>query len=112
MPTDSANPFNARGTLRLGNDTVTVFRLPELARQGLADLDRLPFSIRVLLENALRHAGRGFVTESHVRDLASWSPSAASEAKCRSCRRGSSCRTSPGCRAWWTWRRCGTRWRG
>src|SRR4029079_9948164 len=45
----------------------------ELARQGLVDLDRIPFSIRVLLENALRHAGRGFVTEGHVRALAGWS---------------------------------------
>src|ERR1700674_3269277 len=70
MPTDSTNPFGARGTLRLGNDDAAVYRLPELARQGLADLDRLPFSIRVLLENALRHAGRGLVTDDHVRALA------------------------------------------
>ena len=38
----------------------------------------LPFSIRVLLENALRHAGRGFVTEAHVRELGAWTPTAAS----------------------------------
>ena len=76
MPSDSSNLFGARGTLRLGNDDAVVYRLPELARQGLADLDRLPFSIRVLLENALRHAGRGFVTESHVRDLAGWTADA------------------------------------
>src|SRR2546429_9915263 len=73
MPPDATNPFGARATLRLGGETATVYRLPELVRQGLADLDRLPFSIRVLLENALRHAGRGFVTETHVRDLAAWS---------------------------------------
>jgi aconitate hydratase len=78
MPTDTANPFGARATLRLGDETATVYRLPELDRQGLARLDRLPFSIRVLLENALRHAGRGFVTDAHVRDLAAWSPTAAS----------------------------------
>ena len=67
MTTDATNPFGARATLRFGDDSAVVYRLPELARQGLADLDRLPFSIRVLLENALRHAGRGFVTEAHVR---------------------------------------------
>ena len=78
MPTDATNPFGARGSLPLGGETAVVFRLSELARQGLADLDRLPFSIRVLLENALRHAGRGFVTEAHVRDLAAWSPRTAS----------------------------------
>jgi aconitate hydratase len=74
MPTDSPDLFGARGTLRLGKDTALIYRLAELGRHGLADLDRLPFSIRVLLENALRHAGRGFVTESHVRDLAGWKP--------------------------------------
>src|SRR5580765_6373017 len=78
MPTDATNPFGARATLRLGDETATVYRLPELARQGLTQLERLPFSIRVLLENALRHAGRGFVSETHVRELAAWSPTAAS----------------------------------
>ena len=78
MPTDTTNPFGARSSLRLGSETAVVYRLTELARQGLADLDRLPFSIRVLLENALRHAGRDFVTEAHVRDLAGWSPTGAS----------------------------------
>ncbi len=62
--------------MRLGNDDAVVYRLPELARQNRTDLDRLPFSIRVLLENALRHAGRGIVTEDHVAQLAQWSPSA------------------------------------
>jgi aconitate hydratase len=73
MPTDATNPFGARASLRFGNESAVVYRLPELARQGLANLDRLPFSIRILLENALRHAGRGFVTEAHVRALAGWS---------------------------------------
>ena len=74
MPTDTTNLFGARASLRLGSETAVVYHLAELARQGLADLDRLPFSIRVLLENALRHAGRGFVTDAHVRTLAGWSP--------------------------------------
>ncbi|HEX6104840.1 MAG TPA: aconitate hydratase AcnA [Gemmatimonadales bacterium] len=78
MPSPSHNPFGARGTLRLGDTQATVYRLPELGRQGLAQLDRLPFSIRVLLENGLRHAGRGIVTEDHVRALAGWQPTGAS----------------------------------
>jgi aconitate hydratase A / 2-methylisocitrate dehydratase len=77
MPTDASNPFGARATLQLGDATATFYRLSELDRQGLTRLDRLPFSIRVLLENALRHAGHGFVTEAHVRDLAGWTPTAA-----------------------------------
>jgi aconitate hydratase len=75
MPTDaSLNPFGARATVRFGDEAAVVYRLPELERQGVAKLDRLPFSIRILLENALRHAGRGFVTDAHVRALADWSP--------------------------------------
>ncbi len=66
------NPFGSRGSLRLGRESATVYRLPELARQRIAELDRLPFSIRILLENALRFAGRGIVTEDHVRALAGW----------------------------------------
>src|SRR4249919_339077 len=71
------DPFGVRGALALGADRALVYRLPELERQGIARLDRLPFSIRVLLENALRFAGRGIVTETHVGHLAGWSPAGA-----------------------------------
>ena len=74
MSSTTANPFGVGGTLRTASGNATIYRLSELSRQGVADLDRLPFSIRVLLENALRHCGRGFVTETHVRQLAQWQP--------------------------------------
>jgi aconitate hydratase len=73
MTSAQPNPFGARGTLALGTETATIFRLAELERKGIARLDRLPFSIRVLLENALRFAGRGIVTEDHVTALGKWS---------------------------------------
>jgi aconitate hydratase len=72
--TPSLNPFGTRGTLALNGTEATIYRLQELQRQGVGAVDRLPFSIRVLLENALRFAGLGIVTEQHVRDLASWQP--------------------------------------
>ncbi|HXI19754.1 MAG TPA: aconitate hydratase AcnA, partial [Gemmatimonadales bacterium] len=72
--TASPNPFGTRSRLDLGAEAATIFRLPELERKGLTRLDRLPFSIRVLLENVLRFAGRGIVTEEHVTRLAAWSP--------------------------------------
>jgi aconitate hydratase len=72
--TSTTSPFGARATLNLADGTATMYRLDALARQGLADLDRLPYSIRVLLENSLRHAGRGMVSEAHVTALAAWSP--------------------------------------
>src|SRR5438093_1218441 len=77
-PTPSADPFGARGELTLDGGRAVIFRLGELERKGIGPLDRLPFSIRVLLENALRHAGRGFVTAEHVTALARWSPAPAS----------------------------------
>jgi aconitate hydratase len=78
MSTSVIDPFGARATLRLDGGSATYYSLRALQRQGLTDLDRLPFSIRVPLENALRHAGRGFAAEAHVRELAGWRPSAKS----------------------------------
>jgi len=72
MSARAPNPFGTRGVLQLDREKATIYRLAELARQGVAELDRLPFSIRILLENALRFAGRGIVTEEHVRQLGGW----------------------------------------
>ncbi|MES2123884.1 MAG: aconitate hydratase AcnA [Gemmatimonadota bacterium] len=68
------DPFNARATLNAGGRTAVIHSLEALERAGVTKLDTLPFSIRVLLENALRHLDRGFVTEEHVRALATWTP--------------------------------------
>ena len=73
------DPFNARATLTAGGHAVVYHSLEALERAGLARLDSLPFSIRILLENALRHVGRGFVTEEHVRTLAAWTPARAGQ---------------------------------
>jgi len=72
MSSNRPDPFSVRSAIQLGSDRATVYHLPALERQGLGRLDRLPFSIRVLLENALRFAGRGIVTDAHVRNLAGW----------------------------------------
>ncbi len=81
MTTAQPNPFGARGSIALGSETATIFRLPELERKGVTRLDRLPFSIRVLLENALRFAGRGLVTDDHVTALGQWSGSGAAQSE-------------------------------
>jgi aconitate hydratase len=70
----TTNPFGARAPLPLPDGPATIFRLEALAAAGLTDLARLPFSIRILLENVLRHCGNGIVTEDHVRAVAAWSP--------------------------------------
>jgi len=70
----TTNPFGARDTVTLSHGTLTIFRLAALERQGVAQIHRLPFSIRVLLENVLRHAGTGIVTEQDVAYVAGWKP--------------------------------------
>jgi len=75
------DPFGARATLTTASGTtVAYFRLAALAEQGVAELDRLPFTVRVLLENALRNAGGEFVTREHVDALAGWRPRPRGEA--------------------------------
>src|SRR3954463_12422186 len=69
------DPFGARSSLATSfGETVTYYRLEALQQQGLADLDLLPFTVRILLENALRHAGGEFVDDDLVRALAGWEP--------------------------------------
>jgi len=69
------DPFGARTTLDLPEGKTSFYRLSRLEEIGVVDsLDRLPFSIRILLENALRHAGSPYVSEDHVRAVAAWSP--------------------------------------
>ena len=70
------DPFDARATLETAAGPVAYYRLARLAELGLADLDRLPYSIRVWLESLLRgNNGREIPPDSrgeHVERLARW----------------------------------------
>ncbi|MEK9501041.1 aconitate hydratase AcnA [Gemmatimonadota bacterium DH-20] len=68
------DPFGALRTLDLNEGATSYYDLRVLEEQGLVELDKLPFSIRILLENVLRHAGGEYVNEEHVKAVASWSP--------------------------------------
>jgi aconitate hydratase len=68
------NPFDSRDTLDLHEGQATIYRLDALAKAGITDLDTLPFSIRVLLENVLRHHGNGVVTDDEVALVGGWQP--------------------------------------
>jgi len=74
------NPFGARSTLSNHDWTATYFRLPALEREGLVKLDRLPFTVKILLENVLRTYAQGgelpIATEEDVVALARWQPKA------------------------------------
>ena len=66
--------FGALSKLDLMEGSTSFYSLSTLEASGVADLDRLPFSIRILLENALRHSGGPYVEEDHVQAIAGWSP--------------------------------------
>jgi aconitate hydratase len=65
----TADRFGARATLAGGVD---YFRINRLAESGVGDPSRLPVTVKVLLENALRHAGASFANEDDVAVLAAW----------------------------------------
>jgi aconitate hydratase len=67
----SQNPFNSLSTLASGKQ---YYSLRALEKAGLGDISRLPFTIRILLESALRNCDGFAVTEEHVKKLASWQP--------------------------------------
>ena len=70
----SNDPFGALTDIDLMEGSTSFYSLATLETSGITDLDRLPFSIRILLENALRHSGGRYVGEDHVRAIADWSP--------------------------------------
>jgi len=66
----SENSFGAKDTLEVGGREYEIFRLDSL--QERFDVARLPFSLKILLENLLRTEGNGSVTAADVEALASW----------------------------------------
>lgn len=66
--------FSSRGTLRAAGREMTIWRLKALEEAGLVQLPRLPFSIRVLLENLLRSEDGLKVTRRDIEALAAWDP--------------------------------------
>ena len=85
MSTQSKDTFGAKAVLKLsgggaggrdaGGETIALFRLDALERAGIGEISRLPFSLKVLLENLLRHEDNRFVRADDIRALAAWDPS-------------------------------------
>ncbi|WP_305885223.1 aconitate hydratase [Lentzea sp. HUAS12] len=67
----SKDSFGARGTLNVGDASYEVFRL-----SAVEGAERLPFSLKILLENLLRTEDGANITADHVRALANWDPAA------------------------------------
>ncbi|WP_432110365.1 aconitate hydratase AcnA [Streptomyces sp. AA1529] len=67
----SANSFDARSTLQVGDESYEIFKLDKV--EGSA---RLPYSLKVLLENLLRTEDGANITADHIRALGGWDPKA------------------------------------
>jgi aconitate hydratase len=66
--------FNARDVLKIGDSEYVMYRLDALEKAGLTDLKRLPFSIRIVLEAALRQCNDREITQTDVKNIAAWTP--------------------------------------
>jgi len=77
-PRTIPDPFSARAQLTVGDANWAYYRIDPLVA---GDLARVPMTVKVLLENALRNAGRGVVREDDVTALATWEPRSGAEAE-------------------------------
>jgi aconitate hydratase len=65
------NSFKARKTLKVGSRSYTYFSLKAVEKE-VGDLSRLPFSLRVLMENLLRHEDGTTVKKADISAFAEW----------------------------------------
>ena len=68
----SLDSFKARKRLRVGNRSYHYFSLKAAEKNGLEGISRLPFSLKVLLENLLRHEDGRSVTADDIKAVAAW----------------------------------------
>ena len=68
----SQNSFNTRTPLNAAGETLHIFSLPALEKAGFPGIARLPYSLKILLENLLRREDGRFVEREDVQALAGW----------------------------------------
>ncbi len=67
-----SDAFSVKSTLNVNGKAYSYFSLPELEKKGIGPVSKLPFSIKVLLEAALRQMDGVAITEDHVKLIANW----------------------------------------
>ncbi len=75
----SKNSFGARETLQVDSKSYEIFRLAALEKKGIGHVNRLPVSLRVLLENLLRMEDGRFVHSADIEALAAWEPNSSKQ---------------------------------
>jgi aconitate hydratase len=69
--------FKSRDVLKVGKKQYVIFRLDALEKAGLVKLNKLPYSIRIVLEAALRQCNEKEITQADVKNIAAWTPKGA-----------------------------------
>ena len=77
----SLDTFKCRKTLTVGAKTYEYFSLPDAEKNGLAGISKLPYSLKVLLENLLRHEDGRSVKAADIRACAEWLKTRTSKAE-------------------------------
>ncbi len=70
----TTNSFSSKATLNVGNSKVDLYRLDALVKQKVGDVETLPYSLRILLENVLRYEDGKTVHAADVQAVAGWNP--------------------------------------
>ncbi len=71
----SLNSFESRSTITIDDQDLTIFKLSTLVDSLGININRLPFTMRILLENLLRFEDGSSVTEDQIKAIANWNPS-------------------------------------
>ena len=75
----STNSFGTRQTFTVGGDEIELYSLRALETGGYSSVARLPYSLKILLENMLRREDGGSVTADDIAALARWTPGTGKE---------------------------------
>src|SRR5258707_15816534 len=72
----SRDTFNTRTDIGVGGQTVQIYSLPALEKAGVSGVSRLPYSMKILLENLLRREDAAFAKAADIKAIAEWKATA------------------------------------
>src|ERR1051325_1188527 len=72
--TTKTNSFSSKAQIAIGGGKVELYRLDALVKAGVGDVATLPYSLRILLENLLRHEDGKTVQPADIEAVAGWNP--------------------------------------
>src|SRR6476661_4721752 len=70
----TTNSFGSKAQIAVGSNKIGLYRLDALVKQKVGDVETLPYSLRILLENVLRYEDGKTVHPADVQAVASWNP--------------------------------------